>query len=445
MEPKPYQNRSTRASVSPQRTVEQIPRHVYSAEQDNDKIKAGTSAWAILRARKGTAVPTRSNSTEADLPGQLHSGVSSPNGKRSPALLERDFTTHGNPGNLGCPFASVRALRKSRGSSSASILRSRQIQRNTLPTPPNDFVLDPIAAEFHASDYASSAPSVGAAASKCPIRFLDQHSPEEVAKYFENHKHEIPRSHEICVKRYQTNEESIRQLDAKYGNLVSMIQGLGMKHQPMLSTAEEEDTVGVGHDSLEKVQHWASACSDKLDPVTMNDEALDSSSETRTGHFDRDLKEIRVGESPSRPWGIHVPNAEGIASSPNTEENRTADIMPSVQRSRSHSSTQRKVSAVPEVRAAKCPFDYRTGKLRSTGSHTSAVPHSDVEQKSLAVEGSGSPVTKAFPKSSTKRHNKVKETKLVCTGPVFVGYSVEDASELMRCYYSSAALGSTTD
>ncbi|KAK3060873.1 hypothetical protein LTR53_019968, partial [Teratosphaeriaceae sp. CCFEE 6253] len=30
----------------------------------------------------------------------------------------------------------------------------------------------------------------------CPIRFMDQHSPEEVATYFEKHKHELPRSHE---------------------------------------------------------------------------------------------------------------------------------------------------------------------------------------------------------------------------------------------------------
>ena len=54
----------------------------------------------------------------------------------------------------------------------------------------------------------------------CPIRFLDQHSPEEVATYFEKHKHELPRSHEVCVRRYQKNEEQIRKLDAKYGSPV---------------------------------------------------------------------------------------------------------------------------------------------------------------------------------------------------------------------------------
>jgi len=61
---------------------------------------------------------------------------------------------------------------------------------------------------------------------------MDQHSPEEIAKYFENHKHEIPRSHAICVNRFQRNGESMRQIDEKYGNLVNMIQGLGQKHKP---------------------------------------------------------------------------------------------------------------------------------------------------------------------------------------------------------------------
>ena len=402
------------------------------------------SAWTTLRAREDKIVSTRLNSAGAEISGKLHDGESNPIGKRATVMLERDFTTQGNPGNLGCPFASVVALRKSRGSSSASIIQSRQARHNALPTPPNGFGQDPIAAEFHAADYASPPPSVGGA-SKCPIRFLDQHSPEEVAKYFENHKHEIPRSHEICVKRYQTNEESIRQLDAKYGNLVSMIQGLGVKHQPMLTTKEEEDIVGADDGSLEKVQKWASACSDKLDPSSMHDEALDSSSETRTGHFDRDLKEIRVGESPSRPWGIHVPYTEGLALSSNTEEKIAKEIMPSIQQSRSHSATQSKVSAVPEVKAPKCPCDYRTGKLQSKVSHTSAVPCFCVEQTSPAGEEQVYPAMKTSSKSSAKRHNKPKQSRLVCTGPVFVGYSVEEASELIRSFYSSASPCNTTD
>ena len=43
------------------------------------------------------------------------------------------------------------------------------------------------------------------------------------------------------MRRYQSNEEQIRQLDAKYGNLVSMIQGLGAKHKEMLPEEPGEE------------------------------------------------------------------------------------------------------------------------------------------------------------------------------------------------------------
>ncbi|KKF94247.1 hypothetical protein CFO_g3404 [Ceratocystis platani] len=72
----------------------------------------------------------------------------------------------------------------------------------------------------------------------CPIRYLDKHTPEEIAQYVEKHKHQIPRSHEICVRRYQQSDEQVRKLDAKYGNLVSMIEGLSQLHKPMLASEE---------------------------------------------------------------------------------------------------------------------------------------------------------------------------------------------------------------
>ena len=138
----------------------------------------------------------------------------------------------------------------------------------------------------------------------CPIRFLDQYSPEDIAKYFEEHKHELPRSHELCVKRFQANAESIRELDAKYGNLVNMIQGLGHKHQPMLvTTASQEPAVseGAAKGSNQKIQRWAEGVSDE--PAQDN-----AANQDRTSHFDRPLKDVRVGESPSRPWGMPIPS-----------------------------------------------------------------------------------------------------------------------------------------
>ncbi|CRK12934.1 hypothetical protein BN1723_017316, partial [Verticillium longisporum] len=80
-------------------------------------------------------------------------------------------------------------------------------------------------------------------AAKCPIRYLDQHSPEEIAHYVETHKHELPRSHEVCVRRYQRSEDQIRKLDAKYGNLVSMVQCLSTLHKPMLPTSQMQEEI----------------------------------------------------------------------------------------------------------------------------------------------------------------------------------------------------------
>jgi hypothetical protein len=115
---------------------------------------------------------------------------------------------------------------------------------------------------------ASAEPSVAASGSAavCPIRFLDQHDPEEVAQYFEKHKHELPRSHEVCITRFQSNQDSIEQLDRKYGNLVNMIQGLGQKHQAWLpeepeDAIEEEPEVEMVTDGKAdaKVEKWTTA------------------------------------------------------------------------------------------------------------------------------------------------------------------------------------------
>lgn len=110
---------------------------------------------------------------------------------------------------------------------------------------------------------------------KCPIRFLDQHPPEEIAEYFEKHKHEIPRSHEVCVKRWQTNAESVRRLDERYGNLVSMIQGLGTKHQAMLpETPNDEEEVEDGAEVMDKakVRSWAAQVSPEIGEEDTNAE-----------------------------------------------------------------------------------------------------------------------------------------------------------------------------
>ncbi|RMJ22261.1 hypothetical protein PHISP_06862 [Aspergillus sp. HF37] len=213
--------------------------------------------------------------------------------------LEKDFTTNGTQGRLRCPFAG--RTEKWNGVEDASKVNGDTCGHEDL---------DPIKAERdekHSST--ASASTARCPVSRCPIRFLNQHSPQEVADYVERHKHEIPRSHAVCVQRYQRNSQTMRQLDSKYGGVISMIQGLGEKHQSFLPNRGNMSNSASGG-----VDKWAADVDSKSQvPATVKED------EERKGHFDRPLREIRVGESPSRPWGIPVPAPQSPAAPVNGE------------------------------------------------------------------------------------------------------------------------------
>ena len=111
----------------------------------------------------------------------------------------------------------------------------------------------------------------------------------------------------------------------KYGNLVTMIQGLGQKHKSMLpETPNPEEVAAVDSEqkSNRRVKKWATDVSEyhtgagnmhavsepNAYPATSDYKAEAEEDAERLTHFDRQLKEIRVGESPSRPWGVHIPS-----------------------------------------------------------------------------------------------------------------------------------------
>ena len=284
-----------------------------------------------------------------------------------PEDLERDFTTEGVQGSLGCPFA--------------------KMANGLAPSTHKD----PIAAEFHQDQNSAQSPNVEQRPGQCPIRFLEQHSPEEVAKYFENHKHEIPRSHEICVRRYSANETSARQLDAKYGNLVNMIQGLGVKHKaylPERDRIEERDK-----SSSHVVENWADNVSQEPTPAAPENEVTDE--EPRLPRFERPLREVRVGESPSRPWGISVPADKEPTPSALQDEDAVAHLK--IQPGSSGSSQR-----------AQEP---------TTNGQSADQAHKTPKQK----EQAGDPV-------DIKDHR----AHIVFNGPVFFGYSADEVAMLLQ-------------
>lgn len=275
-----------------------------SGEDDNEDIKPDQRPKTpVLAPKTNLTSPSSTNWGP-----QRNSHPSPPVGDNQKGL--------GAGESLTCPFMPNNPVRVGNSRTTWSPYGSVTPRPDSLASLPKDQEAtgDPIAAEARNAGASSPPPSVNGVTSRCPIRFLDKHSPEELAEYFSQHKHEIPRSHEICVRRYQSNFESIRRLDAKYASLASLIQELGVKHQPMLTTKEGDGDLATAMSSAEKVEEWADNVKESSTDANMED-TLSQSKPDRVGVFDRPFKEVRVGESPSRPWGIPVPFPERQAQS----------------------------------------------------------------------------------------------------------------------------------
>lgn len=376
------------------------------------------------------------------LPAIQTSGLKSP--------LEKDFTTAGTPSRLGCPFASTSGrgspLTTPLSSTSRLSLRGRRSKRPSFN--------DPIRAEICSNDIASATASVAVSGSAavCPIRFMDQHDPEEVAKYFEKHKHELPRSHEVCITRFQSNTESIEQLDRKYGNLVNMIQGLGQKHQAWLpeepdDAIEEEPELDVHADvdakADAKVQRWATAVSASLhDGTPPEEEAPEGQGVNENAHFDRPLKEVRVGESPSRPWGISIP-----AKYTNADSSSSVGSVPTAS-PQLPTENGAPVVETPQ-KPGKCPFDHRAmmGKM-STPPHPDATPmqpqpetpasHQPIPEPQAQPRYQGQPRHQEQPAKDPEPRNVIPQ--MVFNGPVFLGYPPDQLIALLQNSNLGAAM-----
>jgi hypothetical protein len=160
------------------------------------------------------------------------------------------------------------------------------------------------------------------------------------------------------------------------------------------------------------VEKWAEEV--KPQPPADRDEVIENDEE-RKGHFDRPLREVRVGESPSRPWGIHVPipppAMEPTTHAPATVERSTDKPLDNV------------ATSVPKGR---CPFG-----------HGGGVPpdHPAIETETVPKE----PVT--TPDATSTNEDKPTEIKnppntstasVVFNGPVFFGFSPEQTAAFMQ-------------
>lgn len=402
-----------------------------SKQQTAEAIRDGRRASQRIASLRGW-VPT-SESGGRSTTGSANSTMrTSHRGTSATTILEQDFTVPGKVSKLECPFASKAIGMKPPNEvnfDDPNTDHGINASGSTLGLSPH-CPADPICSAMY-SDTHSSAPASVTGSAKCPIRFLDQHSPEEVAQYFETHKHEIPRSHEICVKRYQRNEDDIRKLDAKYGNIVSMIQGLGAKHQPMLASNEivhdevtrnEED-----RNSNERVEDWAKAVSsDGVDDSSV--QLVDTEKEQdRQSRFDRSLRDVRVGESPSRPWGIQVPYTETPdlalerAEFPRPGSPPPAPVyMPPPQQEQANPQTS---PAAPGRPAGRCPFGHDAPETAEPSPAKSESPKARTDH-----DHNLQPIIV----SPHNLNNGKPGPQMVFSGPVFIGYPLDQAMLLMK-------------
>lgn len=392
-----------------------------SKQQTAEAIRDGRRASRNLASLRGWRNLSEAENRSAS--GTTNSAVrTSRLGTSATSIFEQDFTVPGKKSFLQCPFAKVANNLKSSNVAedsrppsdpmcSPEVSRDPQITSGDIKSPIHPPSADPICAALYSESHPSPPPSVTGSAAKCPIRFLDQHSPEEVARYFESHKHEIPRSHEACVKRYQRNEEDIRKLDAKYGSLVSMISGLGQKHQPMLQVRDDDFIDPGDRKSNERVENWANAVS--ADGIDENDAAAPDieHNEDREGRFDRQLKEVRVGESPSRPWGISVPFVD---QSDAREEVRKVQELGA-------RSLDPPTSRQPPETAKKCPFDHGQRQTNGELPQMEAKPVKDSRPQPTFIQ-----------QPDFNKMTGGSGAQMIFTGPVFIGYPIDQAISLMQ-------------
>ncbi|KMU87802.1 hypothetical protein CIHG_05571 [Coccidioides immitis H538.4] len=339
---------------------------------------------------------------------------------------ETDIEMHPAEGKTACPFFLVCSwfLRDT----PAMRLGSGQVVVNGESERCGNDDLDPIKAELHPGVPPCAASSTRSVTARCPIRYLNAHSPEEIAEFFQKHKHEIPRSHSICIQRYQNDPQNLRRLDGKYGDIVSMVQGLGAYHQPYLPSSPPPDMEQNGEtDATDRVEKWAEDVSSKSpSPGTPPFNAVaddDGDFEARGNHFERSLRDVRVGESPSRPWGIHVPISQEPAQS--DVASLPAPVPASSWSNAKKSAERPQPTPTPLVdamgspsRNSRCPFSH-SAKQEAT---------SNPMQPGQPLNEPRPDITQASDAAAPPPRPQSPQPRIVFNGPIIFGYSGESVA-----------------
>jgi hypothetical protein len=373
--------------------------------------------------------------------------------------LERDFTTNGTPGKLGCPFAARNGRKSSNASIRGGTMSRSSISRGSIGRRSKRASFhDPISADMTGLRPKTADGSVEGSVPLCPIRFLEQHSPEEVAQYFEKHKHELPRSHETCIKRFQENDVALKNLDSKYSSMVFMLNDLGKKHAPLLPepddvAVDDEDGDEMPANPASKVERWAQ---DVEEPDVDHDIGAEKNEieveEERKSRFDRSLKDVQLGESPSRPWGIHVPEDFAKDEAASKKSDPTASPLEPATAVDESSNPHYKPpfpADHPFINGGgQCPFnglaapkheaavESQCGESNKRETHFREESDQAPEQPAAGTKDDGGKRPVFLP--DVRALERFGGPKFVFNGPVFFGYSTEQTATLMQSFLSKA-------
>ncbi len=198
--------------------------------------------------------------------------------------------------------------------------------------------------------------------------------------------------------------------------------------------------------SNERVEIWAQEVSATVpeDPEQAEASASGPASTHpgRESHFDRPMNEVRVGESPSRPWGYSVPVDDDGDLRDGEAHHRPESPPPAPVHMPSPAPSQRHDK--PEPGARKCPFDHALFAR-------AASPPAKVGAKSSVhvvaddnLERPFTPVKRPLPSPSPARPTFINPgllseapaprdgPQMLFTGPVFIGYPIEQAIQFMQ-------------
>jgi hypothetical protein len=192
-----------------------------------------------------------------------------------------------------------------------------------------------------------------------------------------------------------------------------------------------------------KVEKWAKRVSASLEGALSphEEEPVEQPlDEARSGHFDRPFKEVRVGESPSRPWGITIP-----AKYTNAESSSSVGSAPTASPPLPLEA-EAAIDKTPK-QPGKCPFDHKAMAKMAEQRASQPAPHSPSLPAQPAPSTFQPPPPRSEPRveprdeppppQAAEPRAKEQDTprvvpQMIFNGPVFLGYPPDQLIALLQ-------------